>query len=85
MGCCFSVKTVSCTDNVNQSYQLVFDDSLHAPQGLLADIKSPTERHLTLSREKDGIFSLPLYTNVLVKFNKPISALEATGKVVTRF
>ena len=84
-GAVFSIKTVSCTDNANQSYQLVFDDYIHAPQGLLADINSPTERHLPLSREKDGIYSLPLYTNVLVKFTKPVSALEATGKVITRF
>ncbi|MEF3097788.1 hypothetical protein EC841_1188 [Raoultella ornithinolytica] len=81
----FSIKTVSCTDNANQSYELDFEDYIHAPQGLLADIKSPTERHLTLSREKDGTYSLPLYTNVLVKFNKPVSALEAIGKVTTRF
>lgn len=81
----FSVKTVSCTDNANQSDQLIFDDYIHAPQGQLAGIRTPTERHLTLSREKDGTYSLPLYTNVLVKFTEPVSALEATGKVITRF
>lgn len=84
-GAVFSIKTVSCTDNANQSYELEFEDYIDAPQGLLADVRSPTELHLTLSREQDGTYSLPLYTNVLVKFNKPVSALEHKGKASTRF
>jgi len=81
----FSIKTISCTDNANQSYQLSFKNYIDSPQGLLSDIDSPTEQHLTLSREKNGTYSLPLYTNVLVKFNKPVSALELKGKAITRF
>ena len=81
----FSIKTVSCTDNANQSYELEFGDYVNAPQGLLADVRSPTEQHLTLSREQGGTYSLPLYTNVLVKFKKPVSALEYKGKVSKRF
>lgn len=81
----FSIETISCTDNSNQSYSLKFNDYKNAPQGLLADINAPTELHLTLLPEKDGIYSLPLYTNVLVKFVEPVNALNFNGRVETRF
>ena len=81
----FSIETISCTDNSSQSYSLQYDNYKNAPRGLLADVNSPTELHLTLSRERDGIYSLPLYTNALVKFVEPVVALNPNGKAITRF
>lgn len=81
----FSIETISCTDNSSQSYSLQYDNYKNAPRGLLADVNSPTELHLTLSRERDGIYSLPLYTNALVKFVEPVVALNPNGRAITRF
>lgn len=81
----FSIETISCTDNSNQSYSLEYDNYRNVPQGLLADVNSPTELHITLSQEQGGIYSLPLYTNALVKFVEPVSVLNLNGRVVARF
>ncbi|MBN3183031.1 hypothetical protein H5A18_14100 [Pectobacterium brasiliense] len=81
----FSIETISCTDNNSHSYSLKYDNYKNAPQGLLAELHSPTELHLTLSQEQDGIYSMPLYSNALVKFVEPVSALNLNGRAITRF
>lgn len=78
------VKTISCTDNANQGYSLVHRDDGREPMALVRDLNTPTELRLGL-REKDaGGYSVPLFSNAIIRFAEPVQLLERTGKA-TRF
>jgi hypothetical protein len=80
-----SIKTISCVDNSNQGYSLVYSDYDQKPSGVLTDLKAPTEGAVVMSKESDGTYSVPLLQNVLLKFSQPVDKLEKTGKSANRF
>lgn len=80
-----SVKTISCTDNANQAFALENEDYELKPNGLLADLDAPTENSITLTKESDGTYSVPMFNNALLKFYRPIAGLKKIGRSFERF
>lgn len=80
-----SVKTISCTDNSNKAFTLENDANEQIPLGLLASLSSPTEMNLILTKEQDGTYSAPMFSNALIKFVRPIDKLKIVGTASERF
>lgn len=80
-----SVKTISCIDNANQAFTLENEDYELNPNGLLTNLDAPTENSIILTKENDGTYSVPMFSNVLLKFYRPIDGLKKIGRSFERF
>lgn len=80
-----SVKTISCIDNANQAFTFENVEYERKPNGILTELNVPTEHSLSLSKENDGTYSVPMDKNVLLKFSPPVDQLKLVGKTLQRF
>lgn len=80
-----SVKTISCIDNANLAFTLENEDYEFNPNGLLTNLDAPTEKSIILTKEDDGTYSVPMFDNVLLRFDRPIDELKKVGSSFERF
>ncbi|WP_141213383.1 hypothetical protein [Janthinobacterium sp. PC23-8] len=81
----FSIQTISCTDNSKNAFSLNNTYAQDDFTGFLANLKYPTESNLQVVKEQDGSYSVPVFSNALIKFSNPIKMIKYVGQVNERF
>lgn len=80
-----SIKTISCTNNSNQAFTLELHPHERSPNGVISELKSPTEPSFQLVKEDDKTYSVPMFSNCLVKFSPPVKEIKYMGQAGERF
>lgn len=78
-----SITAISCTNNSNQAFTLQLDEL--STKGVIVDLQSPTESDFQLIKDDDKSYSVPIFSNGLVKFSPPVEAIKYVGQTGERF